>query len=192
MSSCRHRRRLRRISLAKLEPQGRAFPRCRERRPDPARTWICLGFRPEPTEVQAFTGRRLSGRRLRADDRTVLESPHYGERWGRHWLDTAGYVDGKLDNDLGTIYRTTASGAVAITSFRPTTTSFDEFLTEQLAGDELTDWRHAETFDDRTFPADRDGLRSVDDHADFDQYGIDKRYEVVNETLDMFSTAISG
>ena len=35
-------------------------------------------------------------------------------------------------------------------------------------------------------------LRNVDDHTDFPQYGIEKRYEVVNETLDMFSTAVLG
>ena len=63
-----------------------------------------------------------------------------------------------------------------------------------LAGDELVDWRRAETFDERTVSllTATGFLRNVDDHTDVDQYGIEKRYEVVNETLDMFSTAVLG
>ena len=126
----------------------------------------------------------------------LLKSPHYGERWGRHWLDAAGYVDGKLDNDLGTIYPNNGIWRYrdyVIQAFNDDM-PFDQFLTEQIAGDELVDWRKVESFDARivSLLTATGFLRNVDDHTDFDQYGIEKRYEVVNETLDMFSTAVLG
>ena len=51
-----------------------------------------LGLPPTPTEVDAF----VSDTRPYAYERLVdrlLASPHYGERWGRHWLDLARYAD---------------------------------------------------------------------------------------------------
>lgn len=182
--------------LAKLEPQGLSFSSDAEKDVLIRRAYLDLiGLPPEPTEVQAFLDDNCPDAYERMIDE-LLESPHYGERWGRHWLDAAGYVDGKLDNDLGTIYPNNGIWRYrdyvirAFNDDKP----FDQFLTEQLAGDELADWRRAETFDERTVSllTATGFLRNVDDHTDFDQYGIDKRYEVVNETLDMFSTAILG
>jgi len=67
----------------------------------------------------------------------LLRSPHYGERWGRHWLDVAGYSDSE---------GRTAADAVrpwaykyrdyVIRSFN-TDKPFDQFIQEQLAGDEI-------------------------------------------------------
>ena len=51
-----------------------------------------LGLPPAPKDVDAF----LSDTRPDAYERLVdrlLASPHYGERWGRHWLDVARYAD---------------------------------------------------------------------------------------------------
>jgi hypothetical protein len=154
-----------------------------------------VGLPPEPTAVDAFLKEeRPNAYELLIDE--LLKSPHYGERWGRHWLDAAGYVDGKLDNDLGTMYPNNGIWRYrdyVIQAFNDDL-PFDQFLTEQIAGDELVDWRGAETFDARakSLLTATGFLRNVDDHTDFDQYGIEKRYEVVNETLDMFSTAVLG
>ncbi len=68
----------------------------------------------------------------------LLHSPHYGERWGRHWLDVARYVPGKIkvpgvDHiDLAEEYRDYV--VRAFNADKP----YDRFLTEQLAGDLLT------------------------------------------------------
>jgi hypothetical protein len=70
----------------------------------------------------------------------LLASPHYGERWARHWLDLAGYADseGILDAD----YVRTAAWRYrdyvirAFNSDKP----YDRFLQEQIAGDELVDY----------------------------------------------------
>lgn len=182
--------------LARLEAKGLGFAPDAERAVLIRRAYLDLiGLPPEPAAVAAFLkDERPNAYELLIDE--LLKSPHYGERWGRHWLDAAGYVDGKLDNDLGTIYPNNGIWRYrdyvvrAFNDDKP----FDQFLTEQIAGDELVDWRQAETFDDRTksLLAATGFLRNVDDHTDFDQYGIEKRYEVVNETLDMFSTAVLG
>jgi hypothetical protein len=51
-----------------------------------------LGLPPSPEEAEAFLGDAAPDACERLLDR-LLASPHYGERWGRHWLDAAGYVD---------------------------------------------------------------------------------------------------
>jgi hypothetical protein len=154
-----------------------------------------LGLPPEPNAVATFLqDKRENAYELLIDE--LLKSPHYGERWGRHWLDAAGYVDGKLDNDLGTIYPNQGIWKYrdyviqAFNDDKP----YNEFLLEQIAGDEIVDWRNATKYDARTLSllTATGFLRNVDDHTDFPQYGIEKRYEVVNETIDMFSTAILG
>lgn len=67
----------------------------------------------------------------------LLDSKHYGERWGRHWLDVAGYADsdGYSDADPPRAYAYKYRDYVirAFNDDKP----FDRFLTEQLAGDEL-------------------------------------------------------
>src|SRR5262249_14771113 len=50
------------------------------------------GLPPTPEEVQAFLVDQSSDAYERLVDR-LLASPHYGERWGRHWLDLARYAD---------------------------------------------------------------------------------------------------
>src|SRR5205807_4310819 len=70
----------------------------------------------------------------------LLASSHYGERWGRHWLDLAGYADseGILDAD----YVRSAAWRYrdyVIRSFNQDK-PYDRFVQEQLAGDELVDY----------------------------------------------------
>ena len=50
------------------------------------------GLPPTPAEVDAFR-RRQESKRLREAGGPAAGSPHYGERWGRHWLDAARYAD---------------------------------------------------------------------------------------------------
>ena len=155
-----------------------------------------IGLPPEPSELDAFLADEGTDAWERLVDR-LLASPHYGERWGRHWLDAVGYVDNRLfDGDLATIYPNEGIWRYrdyVIGSFdqdKP----YDRFITEQLAGDELVDWRNADVFTSAT----RDLLtatgffRSIEDHTSEPQYGIDKRYEVVFDTMEMMSTSLLG
>ncbi|GIT31379.1 MAG: hypothetical protein Ct9H300mP1_34250 [Planctomycetaceae bacterium] len=62
-----------------------------------------LGLPPDPADVDRFLADRRPGAWTRLVDR-VLADPRYGERWGRYWLDVAGYVDIiGADNDPGGI-----------------------------------------------------------------------------------------
>src|SRR4030095_94143 len=73
----------------------------------------------------------------------LLASPRYGERWGRHWLDVAGYADceGRREPHLPPPFAW-RYGDYVIRSFNADK-PYDRFLLEQLAGDELADYEHA-------------------------------------------------
>lgn len=78
----------------------------------------------------------------------LLASPHYGERWGRYWLDVAGYADseggtsGDPVRDVAWKYRDYVVDA--FNEDKP----YDRFLLEQIAGDELIDVEKAEVITD--------------------------------------------
>jgi mono/diheme cytochrome c family protein len=94
------------------------------------------GLPPTLAETEAFLADSSPDAYEKLLDR-LLESPHYGERWGRHWLDVAGYADsdGYSDADPPRAYAYKYRDYVIGTfnSDKP----FDRFITEQLAGDEL-------------------------------------------------------
>src|SRR5262249_51346244 len=63
-------------------------------------TFDLLGLPPTPEEVEAFVRDNSDKAFEQVIDR-LLKSPHFGERWGRHWLDLACYADSNgLDNPL--------------------------------------------------------------------------------------------
>jgi mono/diheme cytochrome c family protein len=93
-----------------------------------------LGLLPSPAEVDAFLADNQPGAYERLVER-LLASPHYGERWGRHWLDAARYADSNgftIDGPrMMWPYRDWVIEAVN------RDLPFDEFTIEQLAGDLL-------------------------------------------------------
>jgi hypothetical protein len=98
-------------------------------------TFDLVGLPPTPAEVDAFVSDRAPDAWERIIDR-LLASPHYGERWGRHWLDLArfaesnGYEHDELRPDAWR-YRD-----YVIRAFN-TDKPYNRFILEQLAGDEL-------------------------------------------------------
>ena len=101
-----------------------------------------IGLPPTFEQVQAFVNDPSPGAWERLID-DLLQSPHYGERWGRHWLDVAGYADsdGASNDDPVRPYAYKYRDYVirAFNADKP----FDQFLIEQLAGDELVPPPHA-------------------------------------------------
>ncbi len=84
-----------RFVLAKLEERGLKPVRPADRRTLIRRTTLDLiGLPPTPQEVDAFVNDPSPDAFPKVVDR-LLASPHYGERWGRHWLDIARYADSK-------------------------------------------------------------------------------------------------
>ena len=111
-----------------------------------------IGLPPSPQEVDAFVGAESPhAYEDLVDD--LLASPHFGERWARHWLDVAGYVDVfGSDNDAAIIKPLAGKWRYrdyVIRSFNDDK-PVDQFLIEQLAGDQLADWKQADWFSPET------------------------------------------
>ncbi|HET8549911.1 MAG TPA: PSD1 and planctomycete cytochrome C domain-containing protein [Bryobacteraceae bacterium] len=100
------------------------------------RAWLDLvGLLPPPAEVEAFVRDRSANAWERRVDQ-LLASPHYGERWGRHWLDVARYADswGHIhDDDNPNAWRFRDYVIKSFNEDKP----YHRFVLEQLAGDEL-------------------------------------------------------
>jgi len=106
------------------------------------------GLPPTSEQAAEFLGDSRPDAYERLIDR-LLESPNYGQRWGRFWLDAAGYVD-TTGKDFQAAKPQLAPGMwryrdYVIDAFNKDK-PWDRFLTEQLAGDELYDWRNAERY----------------------------------------------
>ncbi len=98
-------------------------------------TYNLTGLPPTPEEVAEFLADDQPDAYARLVDR-LLESPAYGERWGRHWLDVARYSDSNgLDENIahGNAWRYRDYVVAAFNQDKP----FDRFVVEQVAGDLL-------------------------------------------------------
>jgi Protein of unknown function (DUF1553)/Protein of unknown function (DUF1549)/Planctomycete cytochrome C len=96
-----------------------------------------LGLPPSPGEVADFVADTRPDAYERLVER-LLASPHYGERWGRHWLDLARYADSdgyEKDSPRPYAWRYRQWVIDALNRDMP----FDQFTIEQLAGDLLPD-----------------------------------------------------
>ena len=125
-----------RFILAKLESKGLAPAAPADKRTLIRRAYFDLiGLPPEPVEVEAFVRNDSANAFAEVVDH-LLASPHYGERWGRYWLDLARYADTNgMDENYAYPdawrYRDYVVGA--FNDDKP----YDRFVTEQLAGDLL-------------------------------------------------------
>lgn len=96
-----------------------------------------IGLPPTPEEVRTFVEDKTPDAYTKLVER-LLASPHFGERWGRHWLDKARYADSdgyEKDRPRMNAWRYRDWVIHSINSNQP----FDQFTIEQLAGDLLPD-----------------------------------------------------
>ncbi len=125
-----------RFVLARLEKEGLT--------PSPSADKVTLlrrlsldliGLPPSIAEVDAFLADASDGAFYERQVERLLASPHYGERWGRHWLDAARYADcDGFEKDKSRdvwMYRDWVIGALN------RDLPYDQFIIEQLAGDLL-------------------------------------------------------
>ena len=94
-----------------------------------------IGLPPSPEETDAFMNDTAPGAWERLIDK-LLASPHYGERWGRHWLDAARYADSsgyENDTDQPNLWRYRDYVIKAFNDDKP----YNTFIKEQIAGDEI-------------------------------------------------------
>jgi hypothetical protein len=122
--------------LARLEKEHLAPSPEADRRTLIRRLYLdLLGLPPTPEQVRAFLSDKAPDAYERLVD-ALLDSPHFGERWGRHWLDLARYADSsgyQVDRPrpFAWVYRDWV-----INAFNDDL-PFDQFTVEQLAGDLL-------------------------------------------------------
>ena len=124
---------LARLEAAGLTPSPPADRRTLLRRV----SFDLIGLPPTAEEVEAFENDRSPDAFARVVDR-LLASPHYGERWGRHWLDVARYADTKdgvlmFGDDRVRPFAYTYRDYV-IRAFNEDL-GFDRFVQDQLAAD---------------------------------------------------------
>jgi mono/diheme cytochrome c family protein len=183
-----------RLLLARLEQADLTFSEDASKTTLLRRVYFdLLGLPPSPDDCETFLADDSPDAYERLVDR-LLSSPHYGERWGRHWLDAAGYADSEGYHDEDAVrpdawkYRDYVIRA--FNSDKP----YDRFLIEQLAGDELigrelrnlnpdeTEWLVATGF--LRMAPDGTGARGVDQNV--------ARNEMLAKTIEIISTSLLG
>jgi len=184
--------------LSKLEAKGLTMSPDASQRSLLRRAYFdLLGIPPTPEEAAAFLNDTKPGAYERLLDR-LLASPQYGERWGRHWLDAAGYVDTQA-KDFDAMKPDIAEGMwhyrdyviKSINDDKP----WNRFLTEQLAGDELVDWRTSTKYTPETVEllTATGYLRNVLDITDDDITNLPvERYEALFKMMEKVSSSTMG
>lgn len=156
-------------------------------------TFDLIGLPPTPDEVEQYLSDSAPDAFERLTDR-LLASPHYGERWGRHWLDVAGYADSDGDGSVDTIrpyiYKFRDYVVRSLNADKP----LDQFLIEQLAGDELVAPPYTNLTPDQTELLVATGfLRMAADPTASGQGDPDtSRNQVVADTIKIVSSSLLG
>ena len=150
------------------------------------------GLPPTPSQVEHFMLDSQPDAYVRLID-DLLSSPRYGERWGRHWLDAAGYADseGQTDSDAerpwAFFYRD-----YVVSSFNQGK-PYDQFIREQIAGDELVGADRSNLSPEQVEQLTGTGfLRMVSDGTGAGAGSDEGRNAVVSDTVKMVSSSLTG
>ncbi|MGY8771489.1 MAG: PSD1 and planctomycete cytochrome C domain-containing protein [Pirellulales bacterium] len=135
------------------------------------------GLPPTMDEINQYVSDKQPGAYERLVDR-ILKSPHYGERWARHWLDLARYADSdgyEKDRPRPHAWRYRDWVINALNNDMP----FDQFTIEQIAGDLLPD----ATTDQQTATGfHRNTLHNTEGGADQEEDRVKKTVDRTNTT----------
>ena len=184
--------------LVRLEQEGLSYSAQADRVTLIRRASLDLvGLPPPPERVDEFLADAAHGAFGRLIDR-LLDSSHFGERWGRHWLDVVGYADTVgFDQDAGLIVPTDGKWRYrdyvieAFNKDKP----YDRFIAEQLAGDEMVDWRGAQHYTDkiREHLIATGFLRTARDQTHEPESNIPLcYYDVLHDTVQIVSNSLLG
>ncbi len=180
--------------LERLERKGFGFSPDADKRTLIRRAYFdLLGLPPSPEDVDAFLADEGPDAWSRLLDQ-LLASDHYGERWARHWLDVAGYADSdgysEKDRVRESAYKYRDYVIRSFNADKP----FDQFLVEQLAGDELVQLPYRDLSE-----ADKDRLTATgflrngpDGTSDRSVNQDVARNEVVADTINIVSSSLLG
>ena len=151
------------------------------------------GLPPTPEALERFVADAAPDAYDRLVD-SLLASPAYGERWGRHWLDIAGYADSDgytdRDSERKWSYRYRDYVIRSLNHDRP----WNEFLVEQLAGDELLTPPYANLTPEQADRLIATGMLRMGPDGTGDS-AVDQsaaRNDVIADTIKIVSTAMLG
>ncbi|MDE0737406.1 MAG: DUF1549 and DUF1553 domain-containing protein, partial [Pirellulaceae bacterium] len=146
-------------------------------------TFDLHGLPPTPDQVTSFVRDPAPDAFRKLVDR-LLESPRYGEKWGRHWMDVARYSDSNgMDDNIAYTesWRYRDYVIAAFNEDKP----YDQFVREQIAGDMIADWEapnRAESLVATTFLMLGPKMPSADDP-------VKQQLDIVDEQLDTVGRA---
>jgi Protein of unknown function (DUF1553)/Protein of unknown function (DUF1549) len=169
--------------LAKLESEGaKPMPIADKTTLLRRATFDLTGLPPTPEEVNSFLADNSPGAFEKVVDR-LLNSPHYGEKWARHWLDLARYAESegfKADETRPNAWRYRDYVIKAFNEDKP----YDRFIKEQIAGDEL-------------WPDNPDALVATGFNRHYpDEYNarnlMQRRQEILNDITDTVGAVFLG
>jgi cytochrome c553 len=179
-----------RFILARLEEKGLSPAPPADKRTLLRRVAFDLtGLPPTPEEVDAFLKDESPDAFARVVER-LLASPHYGERWGRHWLDVVRYADSTA-NDANAVMRFAFRYRDYVVGAFNTDKPYDRFVVEQLAGDLLEVRRVA----DKAEVAERiiaTGFLMVGPKALAETDKEQSRLDIVDDQIDVTGRAFLG
>jgi len=152
------------------------------------------GLPPEWDDVQRFVNDESSDWYDRMVDH-YLESPHYGEHLGRMWLDLSGYADSEGKRSADPIRKHSWRYRDYVIQSLNDDKPYDQFLTEQIAGDELYDFRNAQEVTAEMMDAlvATGFLRQAPDGTGSDIVDtVEERFEVVSDEIDVLGSSVLG
>ena len=152
------------------------------------------GLPPSPSDIHDYLADTGKDKYERLIDR-LLASPRYGERWARYWLDAVGYSD--------------SEGGVSTDAVRPDAwryrdyviralnadKSYEKFLQEQLAGDEMFDWRAAKNYTpDQAEKLEATGFFRLAPDATYstEQNFLPERFDAIAAELEILGSSVMG
>lgn len=184
--------------LARLQKEGLTYSPEAKRVTLIRRAYLDLvGLPPLPEVVDEFLTDKAPGAFKRLIDR-LLESSRFGERWARHWLDVVGYADTVgFDHVPGLIITTNGKWRYrdyvidAFNDDKP----YNQFITEQIAGDEMVDWRGADHYTNeiREHLIATGYLRTARDQTHEPENNIPLSYfDVLHDTVEIVGSSLLG
>jgi len=180
--------------LAKLEEKGWKMQPEADRVTLARRAYLGLtGLPPTPAEANGFLDDKSPDAYEKLIGR-LLSSERYGEHWGRHWLDVAGYSDtrgdaGDSEREVSWKYRDYV--IQAFNKNKP----INRFLLEQIAGDQLVNYKHnAVPAPDQIEPLTATGfLRTTADITDNQTiYEVDKYFDALQKAMETSLSSVLG
>jgi mono/diheme cytochrome c family protein len=150
-------------------------------------TYDLTGLAPTEKEIQEFLSDTSPDAFSKVVDR-LLASPRYGERWGRHWLDVARYADSTGADEDHVYPHAWRYRDYVIDAFNRDL-PYDEFITEQLAGDLLPAGKSGEVNAKGIVAT---GFLALGPKPIAQQDKVKMVYDVVDEQIDVTTKAFLG